>query len=273
MRVAAILSRKRIVSFHKSLDTSYELTEYDDIADLTFAMHRVPHVAALIEAALLKQSTLAATLTMLMQTLPTLVFARGQDIEATFTAIRASRTSTTVVVAEDEPNILRCVRQFLAESRRVNPRAMVLAVLRPKLDALPSPFHSAICALFERGHLARSAVDFAQQCGINPRTADRLISSAGLGSVRRILVVVHTIRAYELLRHPGLPHGRIASHIGFTATRPIDKIVRAVTGESMHNLRGSSDFAPLLPKIMAYLGVSSSDSPSNPWRYRQGEHN
>ncbi len=53
MRVAALMSRERIATIGVTLESSYELTGYDNISDLLAAMQQAPHGAVLIEAGLI----------------------------------------------------------------------------------------------------------------------------------------------------------------------------------------------------------------------------
>ena len=155
---------------------------------------------------------------------------------------------------------LHDVRQFLAARHLDDPRAVVVAALRPRFTRLPQPLKSTVHDLIARGQSIPSAIDLARQCAISVRTADRSMSSAGLGSMRRILIVAQAVRAYELLHIPEVSLGRVASRIGFVSVRPAEKIVQKVTGESMRDLRQSSDFTRFLPNIIGYLNAPSIGS-------------
>lgn len=113
--------------------------------------------------------------------------------------------------------------------------------------------------MISRGDLPTSAAHFAHRLGMNPRTADRSMSSSGLGSMHRIIAIAKVLRAYELLQHPKAKLSRVAVQVGFTSVRPLAKLVQAAMGVHMRSLRESIDFIGLVPPILDYLSVSSLD--------------
>lgn len=106
MRVPALMSRERIATIGVTLESSYELTGYDDISDLLAAMQQTPHGAVLIEAGLIRQPASVRKFSRLAQTYHVLIFAVPADMDLLFCHTDIARSPLSHIVAAEGPNVL-----------------------------------------------------------------------------------------------------------------------------------------------------------------------
>jgi AraC-like DNA-binding protein len=152
--------------------------------------------------------------------------------------VRLARVGIQHVVLnrfDDEP------RRFLDLIERAPARPLaelMLQELAVPLGALPMVVSRAIEQLFRSPARVRSSQDLAALAGMIPRTLYRHLMPLGL-QPRHLLICARLLRAYTLLREPGVRLKEIALKLGYSDPDYLSEQVREWTGCSPKDLRNA----------------------------------
>lgn len=121
------------------------------------------------------------------------------------------------------------------------PRAAVperiLAVLRPRLRALPPAMASALEDLFRRPEAFSHVEGLARRAGLTRRSLDRWLLRAGLASAHVVLACARVARAYTVLCCTGRRIDAAIRVLGDRSSARLRRDVEIVTGGTVGMLR------------------------------------
>jgi len=152
--------------------------------------------------------------------------------------VRLARVGVQHVVLnrfDDEP------RRFLdlIERAPAHPLAeLMLRELATPLGALPVVVARAIEQLLRSPARVKTSQDLAALAGMIPRTLYRHLTPVGL-QPRNLVICARLLRAYTLLRDPGVRLKEIALKLGYTDPDILSEQMREWTGSSPKDLRNT----------------------------------
>ncbi|HVZ78648.1 MAG TPA: DNA-binding response regulator [Gemmatimonadaceae bacterium] len=131
---------------------------------------------------------------------------------------------------------------FLEVLERVPGHALgdaMLRELREPLARLPVGISRTIEQLFGSPARFPGARELADASGTTPRALYRHMVTAGMPSVKTVIVAARLVRAYAYLRDPGRSVKEIAARVGYTSTWLLTKQMRELTGYTPTEVRSA----------------------------------
>jgi AraC-like DNA-binding protein len=172
--------------------------------------------------------------------------------------VRLARVGIQHVVLnrfDDEP------RRFLdlIERAPASPLAeLMLRELATPLGALPVVVTRAIEQLFRSPARVKTSQDLATLAGMIPRTLYRHLTPLGL-QPRHLLICARLLRAYTLLRDPGVRLKEIALKLGYADPDNLSEQLREWTGCSPKDLRSTLGPAAFVQALANHVLRSSAE--------------
>jgi AraC-like DNA-binding protein len=135
----------------------------------------------------------------------------------------------------------------------------VVAELRESLQELPRQLYLAIENLFEQPHRYSSALDLAMK-GMAIVGVYRNLSTAGLGSPKRLLVAAKVLRGFGYLRDPGYSVLDISIKLGYKTARIFSHHWVSVFGETPARVRSRLTDEAAVESVLRWIRSTEDDS-------------
>ena len=172
----------------------------------------------------------------------------------------ASHGIDDVVLFRHDDTPARIGELLVRESSDVLVR-LVLHELTGNLKKLPVAVHSAVTAMFRAPVHIRSASDLAFAARVTRRTLHRDLQSAGIGSVRLLVVCARVLRAVVLLRDRGRTARDVALQLRYSKAEHLAGHLNEVLELSVRDVRECRDLVNLAKVIARRLRSSEAHPP------------
>jgi AraC-like DNA-binding protein len=127
----------------------------------------------------------------------------------------------------------------------------LLRELHSPIGRLPGTIGRAVVQLYRSPWRFQGARDLAEAGNTTPRALYRYMVTAGIPSIRMVVVSARLVRAYAYLRDPGRSVKEIAARVGYRRVWQMQKHMRQLTGYVPSEVRAAlqpDEFVALLAR-------------------------
>lgn len=130
--------------------------------------------------------------------------------------------------------------------------ALLECLSRPLMSLTP-PVARALERLYRRPDRYFTADDLAAAAGVTARTLYRQFEGAGLASPRVVVMSARVLRAYTLLRDPGIPIEEVSAKLGYSSPRMFARHMREAVGRTPREVRAAMNDKQFVAALVELL--------------------